>query len=122
MLTLQQKQFGQEFINKRDTYKAAIIAGVAKEYAKKIGEQWIEDPEVVEFINSEIEKSAEKTKITRDWIINETKKVLQTSYKPVDKISALNLLDKLLTKVEIGADEVNSPQVVIISDGDLHIL
>ena len=122
MLTPQQKKFSQELINKGNPAKAAIAAGVDKKFAKKIGEDWASSPEIIEFTNKEIEKSADKAKITRDWIINEAKKVLNTSYKAPDKIAALTLLDKLLSKTEERAENNIAPILQIVTNGDLNIL
>jgi len=122
MLTPQQKKFGQELINKSNSTKAAIAAGVDKKFAKKIGDEWSSNPEIIEYVNKEIDKSADKAKINRDWIINETKKVLATSYKAPDKIAALTLLDKLLSKTEERAENNVAPILQIITEGDLNIL
>lgn len=129
MLTPEQKKFGQEYINKRANFQgekllimSAISAGIPKEFAKKIGTEWIDLPEMQEYINEEIDKTIEKTKLTRDWIVEETKKVLATSYKAVDKISCLTLLDKLLTKIDNGGEGSLAPQINIMSDGDINIL
>ena len=122
MITPQQKKFGQEYINKGDETKAALAAGVDKKFAKKIGKDWIENPDVRKYINDEIEKSAIKAKVTRDWIINEAQKVYNASFKTPDKVAALTLIDKLLTKIDEGSESHNAPQVNILCDGDLTIL
>ena len=122
VLTPQMKKFGQEWINKRDTKKAAILAGVPVKSAKKIGDDWIKLPQMVRFINSEIDASAIKTKVTREWILEQTVKVYQFSARDEVKLQALNLLDRIQTKIdEQGLDE-NRPTIQIVSEGGLTIL
>lgn len=122
MLTPQQKKFAQEYINKNDKTKAAKLAGVPDKFAKKVAEDWLNDAEVKAYIDKEIDGTIERTKLTRDWIVNETKKVLQRADKPQDAVACLTLLDKLLTKIDSGGADENAPQIIIQTDGDLNIL
>ncbi len=122
MLTPQQMKFAQSYINKRDVKEAALAAGIDKKFASKIGEDWIKLPEVIEYCNQEIDKSIEKVKITREWVMQEAKKVYLMSPKDTDKLSALSLIDKLITKVDDEGDISSNPKVVIVSNDDLKIL
>lgn len=116
------KKFSQEYINKGDAKKAAVEAGVPTKSAAKIGADWLALPHVQRYINEEIDKSAEKAKVTRDWVMDEAVKILRNTVRPDIKIQALALLDKLLSKKEGEGGDDRAPQIHIHSDGGLTIL
>lgn len=121
-LTPQMRKAAQVWINTRNPKKAGLDAGLPQKSAKNVVEGWLKLPEVVQYINEEIDKSAIKTKVTRDWIMDEAVKVLRGTTRDDIKLQALSLLDKLQTKIETEGDEANRPTIQIISDGDLTIL
>ena len=129
MLTPQMRKYAQELINKKAVSPnkapelAAIAAGVAPKFAKKIGESWLEDAEVIVYINAEIEKTIEKTKITREWVLEEARKTLNTAIKPPDRIAAIRLINDILTQVgKDGSSDDAQPVVHIYTDKEINIL
>ena len=122
MLTPQMRKYAQEFINKRDTTKSALAAGVSPKFAKKIGDEWAENIEVINYINAEIEASCKDTKITRDWVLKEAKKVYETSCKSPDRKAALELIHKIITQVTKDGDNDSVPTINIYTEKDINIL
>lgn len=130
-LTPQENKFVQEYINKRNGPLAAEKAGVDKRVAGRVAGSWLKDPAIINAINEEIDKSAEKTKLSRDWVLKETKKVYDKAvgngaidpakvrFDLKNALTALSLIDSLLMKIEMK-DETGKPaaQINIITDRD----
>lgn len=131
VLTAQEHKFVQEYINTRDRALAAVRAGVDKRVALRVANSWLKDPDIVRYMNEEIEKSAEKTKLSRDWVLKETKKVydravgngaIDPEKVRVDlknALTALSMIDTILQKIEMK-DDTGKPaaQINIIMDKD----
>lgn len=118
MLTPEMKIFAQKWINTKDEYKSALFAGVPKEFASKLSKDWLANKEVQEYINQEIERTIEKVKLTRDWVVKEAIKTYQISEKIPDKKDMLRLLNDLCTKLEEkdGSEEA-SAKIIINTNG-----
>jgi hypothetical protein len=123
------RKYAQELINKKAVNPnkapelAAIAAGVAPKFAKKVGEDWLENAEVIAYINAEIEKTIERVKITRDFVLEEARKTLNVSVKVPDRIAALRLINDILTQVgKDGGAEDAQPSINIYTDKEINIL
>jgi len=115
-LTPQEKLFVQNWINTRDEKEAAARAGVDKKVAARVGRSWLKDPDIRRSIDDEIDKSAHKTKLSRDWVMKQAEKLFHRCTGDVipdgakkmadmkNALGALQLIDKMLVKLEEGGD------------------
>lgn len=115
-LTSQEKLFVQNYINTRDMTNSAIKAGIDKKVALRVAKAWLRDDDILKSINEEIDKTAEKVKLTREWVLKETHKVYTKctgeKFNAKSSIDALKLIDQLLTKEE-GMEDLSKPAAQI---------
>lgn len=74
-LTLKQSEFIKEYLIDLNATQAAIRAGYSERTAHAIGQENLTKPSIKAMINLELEKRAEKTEISAEWVVNNLKQV-----------------------------------------------
>ena len=122
MLTPQVQNFVKEYISSRNEEQSAIAVGIASEFAKKMAETWLKNPEVLEFMTKEVRKSPDE-KIDRQWLLNEAKNTYINASKATDKATCIRLMHDIVSaQAKEGADESAQPTINIYTEKDINIL
>lgn len=97
MLTNKQKTFVQEYLVDLNASKAAERAGYSAKTAAQKGSFLLTVPEVAKAIQSEMDKRAEKTGITAEYVLNGIKDTIEECLdNPTAKLKGYELLGKHL--------------------------
>lgn len=84
-LNPKQKTFCDEYLVDLNATQAAIRAGYSKKTAKVIGAENLTKPAIATYIDKRMDKRAEKTGVTIDWVVNKLKDLVEIcmASKPV---------------------------------------
>ena len=109
MLTNKQKTFIKEYLVDLNSAHAAIRAGYSKKTAPQAGCKLVAMPEIAKAIQEEMDKRAEKTGITAEYVLNGIKDTIEECLdNPSAKLKGYELLGKHLKlftdKVEHSGD------------------
>ena len=74
-LTVKQKKFCLEYLIDLNATQAAIRSGYSKKSAQVIGHENLRKPIIQEFIQANVEKTAEKTQTEAEWVMAELKRI-----------------------------------------------
>jgi len=80
-MTPKQEKFCREYLITLNATDAAIKAGYAKNSAKVIGCENLTKPDIKAFLAKKSKKHEEKCDISREWVLNELKKVAGVDIK-----------------------------------------
>jgi len=76
-LTPKQQRFVEEYLVDLNATQAAIRAGYSPRTARKIGQENLTKPDIQAAITKSINKRAERTEITQDWVLKKLASIVE---------------------------------------------
>lgn len=99
-LTPKQKLFCKYYLISLNATDAAIKAGYSKKTAKEIGAENLTKPHIQEYLESRMNKRAEKLEITADKVISEIAKLAFANTTDILEITDSGVVIKDLSKLD----------------------
>jgi len=96
MLTPKQSMFVKEYLIDLNATQACIRCGYSSNTAKEQGCRLLTNANIKEAIQKGMDKRANKTEITAEWILNGIKDVINNSTQENSKLKGYELLGKHL--------------------------
>jgi len=117
MLTPKQSMFVKEYLIDLNATQAAIRAGYSEDTAAEQASRLLRNVKIKESMQKGMDKRANKTEITAEWVLNGIKDVIANSTQENSKLKGYELLGKHL-KLFTEKQEVDMNAKIIVEMSD----
>jgi phage terminase small subunit len=107
-MTEKQKMFIKEYLKDLNATQAAIRAGYSEDSAKVIGCENLTKPYIAEEIEKELSARTKKVEIDAEYVLNNLKKVAETSMERNDSAGANKSLELLGKYLKLFTDKTET--------------